>query len=71
MNNKKILMPIIKDVDPNILASDICSVQIMPIYDPIEDVWIIQDEYGSTKKISKNKYENLYHIFKSRYDKDE
>ena len=30
MTDKKVLMPRIKDIDPNVLAAEICSVQPMP-----------------------------------------
>jgi len=30
MNEKPVLMPVIKGIDPNVLAADICSVQPMP-----------------------------------------
>lgn len=54
MNNEKpVLMPVIKGIDPNVLAADICSVQPMPS-DAIANLY---KEAKSTEELKAEGYE--------------
>ena len=46
------------------------KIKMLPVYNPVEKVWIIQLEDGSLKEISNEEYVKMFK-FKTRYDKKE
>lgn len=52
-DEKPVLMPVIKGIDPNVLAADICSVQPMPL-DAIANLY---KEAKSTEELKAEGYE--------------
>ena len=43
--------------------------QMLPVYDPFENVWYIEKEDGSLKTISNEEYEKtIRKTFRTRYD---
>lgn len=55
---KSILMPVIKGIDPNVLAADICSVQPMPS-DAIANLY---KEAKSTEELKAEGYEPVSNL---------